>query len=112
MEVIGRCDCAAFCYFGKRILKNLRKIKCIGGKNNHMKRIILKPIPVKTNGTIAAAIESYRKLNLPMRKLLTDYLIVLSKHSELKAALNPWRDYHIGRVRGRIETGVSVEETA
>lgn len=77
-----------------------------------MKRVKLQSKPVKTNGTIASAIESYRKLNLPMRKLLTDYLIVLSKYSELKAALNPWRDYHIGKVRGRIETGVSVEETA
>ncbi len=77
-----------------------------------MKKIELKQIPVKTNGTIKAAIETYRKLNIPMRKLLTDYLIVLSNHSELREALNPWRDYHIGKVRGRIETGVSVEETA
>ena len=67
---------------------------------------------IKINGRIKNVIGQYRKLRVPMKALMTDYLAVKSMGDILVDADNPWAYYYKGVEGHEIESGVSVEETA
>ena len=65
---------------------------------------------IKIRGNLNTAMRLYKKYNLPFRKLLDDYAIVLRFQDELETAINPWA--YVNKALGREkEQGLSVEET-
>ena len=68
-------------------------------------------LSVKTNGTIKAAIETYEKLGVSPKQLLTDYNAILTNPEELDEAVNPWQSHHTKK-GVEVVCGVSDMESA
>ena len=60
-----------------------------------MEDMKLASITLRTNGTIADAINTYTTMGVPLSQLLTDYNDVITYPDLLETAVNPWESIHI-----------------
>lgn len=75
-----------------------------------MEDMKLVSITLRTNGTIADAINTYTTMGVPLSQLLTDYNDVITYPDLLETAVNPWESIHI-RKGTPVVCGVSAAET-
>ena len=62
-----------------------------------MEDMKLASITLRTNGTIADAINTYTTMGVPLSQLLTDYNDVITYPDLLETAVNPWESMSVLR---------------